>query len=160
MSAALLVRIDETPVGRLWLDERKHFCFQYDSGWLQNSRIPLSLSLPLRPEPYLDDESHAFFANLLPEEKIRIIIARNLGISLQNDYGLLERIGGDCAGAVSLYPESGESKQDPAEYRQLSLDELNAVIAELPQRPLLAGEKGVRLSLAGAQKKLPVFYDD
>jgi serine/threonine-protein kinase HipA len=41
----------------------------------------------------------------------------------------------------------------------LSLDELNSVIKELPQRPLLAGEKGIRLSLAGAQKKLPIYFD-
>jgi len=160
MNADLLVRIDEAVVGRLWLDEKKRFCFQYDAGWLEQSRIPLSLSLPLQKEPYLDDESHPFFANLLPEEKIRVVIARNLGISLNNDYGLLERIGGDCAGAVSLYPDSREPKREPGTYRQLSLEELNTIISELPQRPLLAGEKGMRLSLAGAQKKLPVFYDE
>ena len=160
MTTGLLVRIDEDVVGRLWLDERKRFCFQYAKEWLERSRIPLSLSLPLRTEPYADDESHPFFANLLPEEKIRAVIARNLGISLNNDYGLLERIGGDCAGAVSLYPEYGEPKREPGTYRQLSLDELNTIISELPQRPLLAGEKGIRLSLAGAQKKLPIFYDE
>jgi len=160
MTAALLVRIDDAVVGRLWLDEKKRFCFQYDSQWLERSKIPLSLSLPLRPDPFLDDESHPFFANLLPEEKIRAVIARNLGVSLNNDYGLLERIGGDCAGAVSLYPETGEPKRELGRYRQLSPDELAAIIRELPQRPLLAGEKGIRLSLAGAQKKLPVFYDD
>lgn len=158
MTDALLVRIDEDVVGRLWLDAYKRFCFQYDNGWLERSQIPLSLSLPLRPAPYLDDESHTFFANLLPEEKIRAVIARNLGVSPNNDYGLLERIGGDCAGAVSLYPDSGELQREPASYRQLSPDELNSVISELPQRPLLAGEKGIRLSLAGAQKKLPIYY--
>lgn len=160
MTAALLVGINDAVVGRLWLDEKKRFCFQYDGQWLEGSKIPLSLSLPLRSAPFLDDESHPFFANLLPEEKIRAVIARNLGISLNNDYGLLERIGGDCAGAVSLYPETGEPKRELGRYRQLSPDELAAIIRELPQRPLLAGEKGIRLSLAGAQKKLPVFYDD
>ena len=160
MTIGLLVRIDEDVVGRLWLDSKKRFCFQYDKEWLEQSRIPLSLSLPLRAAPYSDDESHPFFANLLPEEKIRAVIARNLGVSLNNDYGLLERIGGDCAGAVSLYPESGEQKREPGSYRQLSLDELNTIISELPQRPLLAGEKGIRLSLAGAQKKLPIFFDE
>jgi serine/threonine-protein kinase HipA len=160
MTAGLLVRIDEEVVGRLWLDEKKHFCFQYANDWLEQSRIPLSLSLPLRIDPYLDDESHPFFANLLPEEKIRAVITRNLGISLNNDYGLLERIGGDCAGAVSLHPETGEIKREPGSYRQLSPGELNTLISELPQRPLLAGEKGIRLSLAGAQKKLPIFYDE
>ncbi|MFZ4857702.1 MAG: type II toxin-antitoxin system HipA family toxin [Desulfuromonadaceae bacterium] len=160
MTIGLLVSIDEDVVGRLWFDEKKHFCFQYDKEWLEQSRIPLSLSLPLRAAPYSDDESHPFFANLLPEEKIRAVIARNLGVSLNNDYGLLERIGGDCAGAVSLYPETGEPKREPGTYRQLTLDELNTIISELPQRPLLAGEKGIRLSLAGAQKKLPIFYDE
>ncbi len=160
MTAALLVRIDDVAVGRLWLDAKKHFCFQYDSLWLERSKIPLSLSLPLRPDPYLDDESHPFFANLLPEEKIRAVIARNLGISLNNDFGLLERIGGDCAGAVSLFQENASPQREAGRYRQLSPDELAAIIRELPQRPLLAGEKGIRLSLAGAQKKLPVFYDD
>lgn len=160
MSAGLLVRIDEAVVGRLWLDEKKHFCFQYEAEWLNTSRIPLSLSLPLRKEPYLDDESHPFFANLLPEEKVRVVIARNLGVSLNNDYGLLEKIGGDCAGAVSLYPEADETERKPGTYRQLTPDELNTIIGELPKRPLLAGEKGIRLSLAGAQKKLPVYYDE
>ena len=160
MTAALLVRIDDAVVGRLWLDEKKRFCFQYDSQWLERSRIPLSLSLPLRSASFLDDESHPFFANLLPEEKIRAVIARNLGISLNNDYGLLERIGGDCAGAVSLFQENAKPRREHGRYRQLSPDELAAIISELPQRPLLAGEKGIRLSLAGAQKKLPVFYDD
>lgn len=161
MSKGLHVRIDGVIVGRLWLDDRRRFCFQYDEGWLTTSRIPLSLSLPLRLEPYLDDESHPFFANLLPEEKMRAVIARNLGISLNNDYGLLKRIGGDCAGAVSLDPATDDSlPREPGTYRQLTMDELNAIIGELPKRPLLAGEKGVRLSLAGAQKKLPVYYDE
>jgi serine/threonine-protein kinase HipA len=112
----------------------------------------LSLSLPLRAAPYSDDESHPLFANLLPEEKIRAVIARNHGVSLNNDYGLLERIGGDCAGAVSLYPESGEQKREPGSYRQLSLDELSTIISELLKRPLLAGEKEIRY--------LPLLFPD
>ena len=160
MTNSLQVSIDGALVGRLWLDDRKRLCFLYDEGWLASSAMPLSLSLPLRREAYLDDESHPFFANLLPEEKMRAVIARNLGLSLNNDYGLLERIGGDCAGAVSLYPENVQSQHESGTYRQLSLDELNNIIKELPKRPLLAGEKGIRLSLAGAQKKLPVYYDE
>lgn len=159
MIPALLVSIEGECVGRLWLDEKRQFCFSYNPGWLQRSRIPLSLSLPLRPEPYLHDESHPFFANLLPEEKMRALIARNLGVSVNNDYGLLERIGGDCAGAVSLSPEGNEHATAAGEYQPLSLDELDELIRSLPQRPLLAGQQGIRLSLAGAQKKLPVYHD-
>ena len=156
----LQVKIDGKFVGQLWLDERKNFCFQYDTGWLQHSRLPLSLSLPLQKEPFLDDLSHPFFANLLPEEKIKVVLARNLGISLHNDYGMLERIGGDCAGAVSLDIETTGLEQKNGEYRRLSTEELAIIIKELPKRPFLAGEEGIRLSLAGAQKKLPIYYDE
>ena len=159
MSDRLLVKIDGAVAGHLWLDEKKNFCFQYEVQWLDQSRMPLSLSLPLRKDAYLDDESHPFFANLLPEEKLRSVIARNLGISPNNDYGLLERIGGDCAGAVSLYPDGEETPPETGSYRRLSLNELNDIIGDLPRRPLLAGEKGIRLSLAGAQQKLPIYYD-
>ena len=155
----LQVKIDGRLVGQLWLDERKNFCFQYDTDWLQSSRLPLSLSLPLQKDPFLDDLSHPFFANLLPEEKIKVVLARNLGISLHNDYGMLERIGGDCAGAASLDIENAELKTTTGDYRRLSAEELATIIKELPKRPFLAGEEGIRLSLAGAQKKLPIYYD-
>lgn len=159
ISSGLAVRISGALVGQLWLDADKRFCFQYDTAWLANSRIPLSLALPLRPEPYLADASHPFFTNLLPEERIRAAIARNLGISTDNDYGLLERLGGDCAGAVSLYPSTIAQETTGGSYQELSEDELAVIIDDLPRRPLLAGESGIRLSLAGAQNKLPVHFD-
>lgn len=159
MTGGLSVHIDGALVGQLWLDADKRFCFQYATEWLANSRIPLSLALPLRPESYLADASHPFFTNLLPEERIRAAIARNLGISPNNDYGLLERLGGDCAGAVSLYPATIQPETATGSYQALSGDELSAIIADLPRRPLLAGESGIRLSLAGAQNKLPVRFD-
>ena len=41
----------------------------------------------------------------------------------------------------------------------LSDDEVVAILDELPRRPMLAGKDGLRLSLAGAQDKLPVVFD-
>lgn len=32
-------------------------------------------------------------------------IARNLGISANNDFAMLKRIGGECAGEISLWPD-------------------------------------------------------
>ncbi|KAA0894189.1 type II toxin-antitoxin system HipA family toxin [Oryzomonas rubra] len=160
MITKLVVLLDNETVGHLWLDEKRTFCFQYEKSWAQTSQIPLSLSLPIRDEPYLDDEPHAFFANLLPEQKIREVVARNLGVSLRNDFGLLEKIGGDCAGAVSLYPDGARLSKEEATYTLLTTPELTKILQQLPQRPLLAGELGFRLSLAGAQKKLPVYFSD
>lgn len=146
--------------GRLWLDEHRRFVFQYDDGWLKSSRIfPLSLSLPLRQETYTDDIARPFFANLLPEGEIRELIAKQFHLSEQNVFALLEKIGGECAGAVSILPR-GAKPADRSGYRELDDEGLHKVLAEIPMRPLLAGEKGIRLSLAGAQNKLPVFIDD
>jgi serine/threonine-protein kinase HipA len=160
MTSRLVVLINNKVVGYLWLDETKKFCFEYSKKWIESCKIPLSLSISIREEPYLNDEAHAFFANLLPEQKMREVVARNLGVSKQNDYGLLEKIGGDCAGAVSVYPDGKTFPKETHRYRKLSLLELKGIINDLPQRPLLAGEKGIRLSLAGAQKKLPIYYRD
>jgi serine/threonine-protein kinase HipA len=149
----------DTLVGRLWLDERRRFVFEYNEDWLiRKGAVPLSLSLPLRKAPYTDDAARPFFANLLPESEIRKVIARQLGISEQNDFAMLEEIGGECAGAVSVLPQGSFPQENPG-YRELGEEELHKVIAELPRRPFLVGEKGVRLSLAGAQNKLPVYME-
>lgn len=155
----LAVYFRNDPVGRLWLDKRKRFVFQYDKGWLQKeSAISLSLSLPLIEKPYEDDTARPFFANLLPEAEIRKVIARRLKISEKNDFALLREIGGECAGAVSVSPE-GIRPSVKGGYRRVNEEELHKIIVELPKRPLLAGDRGFRLSLAGAQNKLPVYLE-
>ena len=146
-------------VGRLWLDARRRFVFQYEGEWIIDPHVtPLSLSLPLKTEPYTDDSARPFFANLLPEGELRRLIAQRFGLSEKNDFALLEQIGGECAGAVSLLLQGAFPDQSRS-YEELSEAELHRIIAELPRRPLLAGEKGIRLSLAGAQNKLPVFME-
>ena len=158
--ARLGVYLREQIVGHLWLDERQRFIFQYDSAWLDGpGNRALSLALPLRREPYAEDLGRPFFANLLPEAQIRIMIARRLGISERNDFVLLERIGGECAGAVSVLPE-GTTPQEVPGYRELNKSALHKIVAGLSRKPLMAGEKGVRLSLAGAQNKLPIYMDN
>ncbi len=151
---------DDRRAGYLWLDARHRFIFQYDSAWITRpGSIAISLSLPLRAKPYEDDLARPFFANLLPEAEIRRVIARRLGISEKNDFLLLRRIGGECAGAVSVLPE-GSSPRDEKGYRELDEKALGKIVAELPMKPLMAGERGIRLSLAGAQNKLPIYMED
>lgn len=159
MSEGLNVYLRGDKVGRLWLDAGRRFVFAYDSDWLAGeTAVPLSLRLPLRAEPYEDEHARPFFANLLPESELRRVIARKLGLSEQNDFALLVAVGGECAGAVSLLPE-GTVPTGAGSYRALNDDELNDLVDELPKRPMLAGEEGIRLSLAGAQNKLPVFFN-
>ena len=158
MSTILNVYLKSEKIGRLQLDDSRRFIFTYDKDWLRlETAVPLSISLPLQSEPYQDDRARPFFSNLLPESEFRQIIARKLGLSENNDFALLEAVGGECAGAVSLLPEDTRPTGEQS-YRTLTDDQLNELVNELPKRPLLAGEEGIRLSLAGAQNKLPVYY--
>ena len=159
MSAMLNVYLRGDKVGRLSLDAGRRFVFAYEQNWLACAApVPLSLNLPLRAEPFTDEQARPFFSNLLPESDLRRALARKLGLSEQNDFALLEAVGGECAGAVSLLPDD-MPLPETGSYRGLNDDDLNILVEELPKRPMLAGEDGIRLSLAGAQNKLPVYFD-
>lgn len=156
---ALLVYRDRDLLGRLHLDLSGRFVFQYDRHWLHRPKnFPLSISLPLQEPPFEKDTAKTFFANLLPEGEVRRLLAAKFGISPGNDFMLLDAIGGDCAGALSLLPE-GSPPPDAGSYRPIAPSELDLVIEAMPRRPLLVAEEGVRLSLAGAQNKLPVHLE-
>jgi serine/threonine-protein kinase HipA len=136
--------------------------FAYAADYVAAGGAPLSCSLPLGDGEYVR-EAEAFFANLLPEGEVRTLVARRLGVSAGNDFGLLYEIGGDCAGAVTLLPPGASPGEEPirADIRWLDEPALAAALDELPRRPLLADpDEGIRLSLAGAQDKLPVVVDD
>lgn len=122
-------------VGHLWLDSKRRFIFKYHSSWLQNNyHRPISLSLPLREEEYADDLSRPFFANLLPEADVRRELSQSFGISERNDFALLEALGGECAGAISLWPEGKNPQRGGGDYRPFPIEELERLIAELPSR--------------------------
>jgi serine/threonine-protein kinase HipA len=155
---SLIVYLNAQPIGEL-RQEGSALSFCYEESYLAKSdALPLSLNLPLQKILFDDPSSRAFFANLLPEGEVRNQIARQLGISAGNIFGLLAAIGGDCAGAVSLLPR-GVLPRRGKNYRAVTEVELSKRLDDLPAHPLLSGEKGVRLSLAGAQNKLPIYWD-
>lgn len=159
MARELEVWLFSDRVGTLSLvDGRLSFCYAPD--WLsQPYAVALSASLPLQAEPFDDRNARPFFAGLLPEGQMRRLIAQQVQVSGQNDFALLEHIGGECAGAVTFL-EPGQAlpaRRDDVQW--LSDEEVVALLDELPQRPMLAGKDGLRLSLAGAQDKLPVVFD-
>jgi serine/threonine-protein kinase HipA len=157
MARTLDVYLHEELVGRLTQDDGGQLSFEYLEGWLAKpGAISLSQSLPLRRERFPAKECRGFFGGILPEESKREIIARNLGISARNDYAMLEQIGGECAGAVTFIPTGQALPKRDYHYRKLDAKELAGILRELPKRPLLAGEKGIRLSLPGAQDKVAV----
>ena len=159
MSPALDVWWDRRLVGQLTQDRHGELGFAYATDWLRRDDAPpLSASLPKRTEPYTRRECRPFFGGLLPEEGQRKAAAQALGVSSGNDFALLDKLGGDVAGALQLLPP-GEPPQGPHSGQPPKLlDEtgLIRVLDSLPTRPLLAGEEGLRLSLAGSQSKVPV----
>src|SRR6266702_2384165 len=149
MARTLDVYLHNCLAGHLVQDHGGGMVFDYVESWLKMpGASPLSQSLPLRTKRFKRNECRGFFAGILPEQSKREIIARNLGISARNDYAMLERIGGDCAGAVTFIPTGTPLPKDHWDYRTLTAQELAAIIRELPSRPLLAGDEGIRLSLA------------
>jgi serine/threonine-protein kinase HipA len=122
----------------------------------------LSVSLPVRAEPYPPGPTGVFLDGLLPEGRVRDRLCRRFRVDEEDAVGLLSIIGRDCAGAVSILPASEQaSDQTDDAIEWLSDDELERLIAELPQRPLgIAPDQGIRISLAGAQDKLAVVIRD
>jgi len=149
----LNVFLGEALAGQLEQDASGTMRFQYAQAWLDSpNAVPLSTSLPLRTERFTRNETRPFFAGVLPEEESRRLIANAFGISNKNDFALLAQIGAECAGAVSLLPPEELPVAAKPNYQEINAGELAARLRLLPRRPLLAGEKGIRLSLAGARQ--------
>jgi len=149
-------------VGRLWTEAGERLVFEYTDSWLADpDALAISLSLPLRREIYTDVRAGRFFANLLPEGRLRQLVTQRLGISGENDFVLLKAIGGECAGALSIVPEEEIGlTQAEEEYHPLSRKALSEMVAVGDALAFVAGEGKARLSLAGAQNKLPVYFED
>lgn len=141
-------------------DAATGLAFTYTEQWLAAGRAPISQCLPLDGsfgEPDVD----AFFGGLLPEAARREQLARLLGVSETGTFSLLEALGGDMAGALSLYPPGVLPTPIGGDVEWLDEAQLEQVIEELPQRPMHADEDGeYRLSLAGVHDKLPVIVDE
>lgn len=159
MAHLLEVWFGETKAGALSHDDAGALSFAYDPGYLGSSDPrPISFSIPLQEAPYADRVVRPFFSGLLPDEGARQRLAGALGISAGNAFGLLEVIGGECAGALSLHP-AGKAPTDDDGVEILTPSRLEEILGRLRERPLLGGEEGVRLSLAGAQDKLAVCVE-
>ncbi|MFN3714159.1 MAG: type II toxin-antitoxin system HipA family toxin [Alcanivoracaceae bacterium] len=155
----LLVRLAEQACGELEISAAERFRFRYLPDYLAREGIPLSVSMSLREAPWSDEVAFPWFENLLPEGELRFRIAEDLRTDVQNISRLLKRLGGDVAGAVSLHAE-GEARANPVDADSPVLDEvaLGQLLEESARHPFLAARPdGPRLSLAGAQQKLPVL---
>ncbi len=147
------VYLNELKVGVLTEKADGNLNFKYEKDAFLDS--PISLRLPVRERAYNDKECRPFFENLLPEGDIRTVVAKKEGVSANNTFSLLDKIGGDCAGAISLY-EPGTKSDSDEPLEEITGEKLYKILSEQKTSPLLTDEN-IRLSLAGAQSKFAVY---
>lgn len=158
MTEPLYVHFGARTVGMLELAADSAMRFSYRPDWIDaDDAFPISLSLPFDASS-TDRASHHYFANLLPEGNVREQICRALGISPSNDFELLKAIGGECAGALEISPRCEPATNAiPSRYEPVTDEQLAQWSIGTPDAfSDVTGHDEVRLSLAGAQDKLPV----
>ncbi|MBD9638748.1 type II toxin-antitoxin system HipA family toxin [Ensifer sp. ENS07] len=140
-----------------WMTFESEWRLDYDSSWeARRSAFPISLTMPLRSGAVDADRLLPWLANLLPETHLAEI-GQRLKVSPQDIVGLLGHIGRDTAGALSI----GEPRRAGVNLEPIpDEDALERILNELPAKPFLVGERGVSMSLAGVQEKLPVFVEE
>ncbi len=138
------------------------WAFQYDPEWVHDPQgFALSPALPRQIEPLTDGASvrpvQWYFDNLLPEEGLRTVYAREANLPSEDAFGLLAYFGAESAGSLTLLPP-GSTPVSSGARRALTDADLSARIRELPREPLIhAAPKN--MSVAGAQHKLLVVLD-
>jgi serine/threonine-protein kinase HipA len=131
---------------------------KYEGG---TALLSCSLPTPGRSETA---KAFAFLEGLLPEGRALVAAAATVrGVRLREDtltldspsdaLLLLAEYGRECAGAVVAVP-SGGGAPHPGRYETVDGARMGEIVRDLPRRPLGADlDRGIRLSLAGAQPK-------
>ncbi|NMG28069.1 HipA domain-containing protein [Aromatoleum evansii] len=158
--SALVVLANGARVGTLEVEDG-WWKFCYASEWAAfalSPNFPIAIrefkdSAPARPVEW-------FFENLLPEGRLRELIAVRDRIDPRDTWALLLRHGQDTAGALSLMPEGVEESAEEV-LLPLSPQALQEKILASRARnlPLMASWDEIRMSLAGAQEKLGLRID-
>lgn len=149
---ALDVWLHDRCVGRL-SDEPTGLRFQYSAdafGRPEGAR--LSVRLPVRQKPFTHDATSAFFENLLPDEDVRALLATATRFAQHDTVALLGAVGGECAGAVSLWPP-GVTPPLPA-YVRCRAEDVPALTGRADAAGVSTALRQGRQSMSGAQEKL------
>lgn len=160
----LRVLLNNRLVGHLNKASSGAIDFRYDQGWLDwDHALPVSLSLPLREDPYRGEPVVAVFDNLLPDsDALRRRVAEKVGAAGVDAYSLLAAIGHDCVGALQFVGDDDVSVDTTAIVGEAVTDDaIERLLNNLAQAPLgLDREDAFRISVAGAQEKTALLWHD
>ncbi len=82
------------------------YTFQYGEAYLSNpASKPVSLTLPLKQQPYESKVLFPFFDGLIPEGWLLNIAISNWKVNPRDRFGLLLAMCKDCVGCVSVLPK-------------------------------------------------------
>jgi serine/threonine-protein kinase HipA len=144
----------DVPVGQIREDQAGRLAFQYSEQALDEpARFQISVRMPVRVEAYGHEATTVFFENLLPEGEGRDLIAQARHFAPADVAGLLGMVGGECAGAVSLWPAGMAPSEQPT-YRSLADVEMAALFDREYGARVIGMQVSERLSMSGAQQKM------
>ena len=99
-AAAVYVRNELAGVLR---ETEEGYSFAYDEAYLRApNAAPVSLTLPLRAEPYTSKTLFSFFDGLIPEGWLLDLVTHNWKLRANDRFGLLLVACKDCIGSVVI----------------------------------------------------------
>jgi serine/threonine-protein kinase HipA len=99
------VLYDERVAGLLTETDEGEYIFQYNQQYLESEGSqPITLTMKLRSQPYVDKRLFAFFEGLIPEGWLLDIASKNWKLNPNDRMGLLLACCQNCIGAVSIQP--------------------------------------------------------
>lgn len=133
--------------------------FAYSESYLQN-KAPHAISqvLPLQSEAFSSLETRSFFDGILPEGTMRKNLSRALHEGINDTGAFLAHLNNESAGAL-VFKKEGEMPDEDRDYIPLAAGDLEQ-FARFPRKFSLHAVSHSRLSLAGAQMKVGLFFDD
>ena len=145
-------------VGNIIGNDYQDACFKYSKEYLVFEKArPISISLPLKEEPFNSEATKNFFEGLLPEGFMRRSVAKWMQTD-ENDYlSILARLGSECLGAIKIVEKDG-LKPAP-HYIKLTDEEVKSLASEGTTESVQLVTKA-HLSLTGASGKVGLYYND
>ena len=143
----------DMPVGELLKLDNGSTRFRYVQDALPH---PISMSLPIREEPYEDVATRAFFDNLLFENVQRDQVMQRYNLEYGDTVGLLAYLGRDCPGAISVVPKGDGPAKVPGnlETDYQPIDNLEDIMLSLRDTRRVPVETDDPSPLAGVQGKI------
>ena len=143
MTNILRVSLNDKTVGTLTLFPSGSVFFTFDEAYINDRQRPILSQSFLKPSGEIMPESRSssgrlptFFSNLLPEGHMRDYLAQRGNIKPSNEFRLIELLGQDLSGAVTITPLEGTALETPPS-------------EEVPS----GADQPLRFSLAGVQLK-------